>query len=127
MDWSSIELPQFAEKAATLYLKAGQPVRSLQLNRRILDQKNKFRQRLSLYISLDDYDSMVSMVPALKRYGLLREDSIAYAVGYAYYQIGYYDNAKKYLKEISYINLFAKASKIYQQIEKCRYEPLACY
>ncbi len=127
MDWSSIELPQFAEKAATLYLKAGQPVRSLQLNRRILDQKNKFRQRLSLDISLDDYDSMVSMVPALKRYGLLREDRIAYAVGYAYYQIGDYDNARKYLKEISDSNLFAKASKIYQQIEKCRDEPLACY
>ena len=125
--WASIEHPRFAYKAATLYLKAGQPIRSLQLNRRILKQDDKFRQRLGIDIKLDDYESLVAMVPALKRYNLLHEDSIAYAVGYAYFQNGDFDKAKKYLKEISDSGLFAKASQIYQQIEKCQGDPLACY
>ena len=126
-DWASIEHPKFAHKAATLYLKAKQPIRSMQLNRRILKQDDKFRQRLGIDIYLDDYETLVAMTPALKRYDLLKEDNIAYAVGYGYFKNGDYANAKKYLKRISDSQLFSKASVVFQQIEKCQDEPFECY
>jgi tetratricopeptide (TPR) repeat protein len=126
-DWASIEYPKFAQKAATLYLKADQPIRSLQLNRRILKQDAKFRQRIGIDIYLDDYESLVAKIPALKRYGLLQDDNIAYAVGYGYFKNGDYAQAKKYLKTITDNQLFSKAARIFQQIEKCQDEPLECY
>lgn len=127
LDWATIRKPDFALKAATLYLKGGEPIRSLQLNRRISDQKEKFRQRLGIDIHLDDYESLVTKTEALKRYDLLKDDSIAYAVGFAYYRIGDYERARQYLKLISDGRLFAKASQIFQMIEKCQDDVVACY
>jgi hypothetical protein len=126
-DWAAIKQPKFAQKAATLYLKAKQPIRSLQLNRRIANQKDKFKQRLGIDIYLEDYETLVTETPALKRYDLLKDDNILYAIGYGYFQIGDNTNAKKYLKQISDSRLFAKASNIFQQIEKCQDEPFECH
>ena len=126
-DWASIEHTEFSYKAAKLFLKSGQPIRSLQLNRRILNQQDKFRQRMGIDIYLDDYETLIAKIPALKRYDLLKEDNIAYAVGYGYFRNGDYANAKKYLQKISDSELFNKASHIFQQIEKCQSEPLECY
>lgn len=125
-DWASVSYPDFALKAAGLYLKAKQPVRALQLNRRVLNQKEKFKQRLGIDIYLDDYEAMVSTEPALKRYDLLKDDNIAYAIGYGYYMNGDFTNARKYLKQVSDSQLFAKASHIFQKIEKCQDEPFEC-
>lgn len=126
-DWASIEHPKFAHKAATLFLKARQPIRSLQLNRRVAAQDEKFKQRIGIDIFLDDYETLVAKTPVLKRYNLLDEDSIVYALGYGYFQIGDYDNAKKYLKQVTDNQLFSKATHIFQQIEKCQDEPFECY
>ena len=126
-DWSSIERPKFAYKAASLYLKANEPVRSLQLNRRITKQDDKFRQRLSIDISLDDYVSLVAKVPALKRYDLMKDDNIVYAVGYGFFRNGDYVNSKRYLQKITDAQLFSKASTIFLQIEKCQENSLDCY
>jgi len=125
-DWASIRFPRFAEKAASLYLKAGDPVRSLQLNRRIIDQKEKFRQRLSIDIELEDYESLVAKTDALKRYGLLEDDRIVYALGYAHFRNREYDQATRYLKSVQDSELFTKASQLFQQIEKCRNDSLEC-
>lgn len=126
-DWAAIEHPQFTNKAATLYLRAKQPVRSMQLNRRITNQKEKFKQRIGIDIFLSDYETLVAKTPALKRYDLLEDDKIAYAVGYGYFRNGDYDNAKKYLKQITDSQLFSKASHIFQKIEKCQNDPVDCY
>jgi uncharacterized protein HemY len=125
-DWASITFPRFAEKAAALYLKANDPVRALQLNRRILDQKEKFRQRLSIDIDLEDYEALVTKTDALGRYGLLEDDRITYALGYAHYRNRDFDKARQYLKTIQDTQLFAKASQLFQQIEICENEPLEC-
>ncbi len=125
-DWASISYPEFSEKAAILSLKAKQAVRSLQLNRRIFDQKAKFRQRMGIELYLQDYETLVTQVPALKRYGLLKDDKVRYAIGYAYFRNGEYDKARHYLQQINNNSLFRKASQIFQQIEKCENEPLEC-
>ena len=126
-DWAAMIHPKFSYKAATLYLKANQPVRSMQLNRRISKQEEKFRQRLGIDIYLNDFESLVAETPALKRYDLLKDDKIAYAVGYGYFKNGDYVKAKKYLKQITDNQLFGKASHIFQEIEKCQNDPISCY
>jgi len=125
-DWASIRHPRFAHKAAALFLKADNPVRSLQLNRRISKQGDKFRQRIGIDIYLEDYESMVAKSEALKRYDLLKEDSIVYALAFAYFSIGNYDKSRSYLKNITDNQLFKKASYLLQKIEKCQNDPLAC-
>lgn len=125
-DWASIKLPEFAHKAAALYLKARQPIRSLQLNRRIINQEDKFRQRLGIDIHLEDYETLVAKIPVLDRYNLLQDDYIKYAIGFGFFQNGEYDKAKKYLKQITDNQLFAKASYIFSQIERCEDDPVSC-
>lgn len=125
-DWAAMKSPSFSHKAAMLYLKSDQPIRSLQLNRRVLDQKEKFKQRLAIDIYLDDYETLIAKEPALKRYNLLEEDSILYALGYGFFKTGNYESAKKYLKMVSDSQLFGKASRIFQQIEKCQDDPFIC-
>ena len=125
-DWASITFPRFAHKAASLYLESDDPIRSLQLNRRIVAQDDKFRQRLGIDIYLEDYESLAAKDEVLKRYDLLSDDNIAYALGFAYYRIRDYDNAAHYLKTIDDNQLFAKASQLFKQIEKCKNEPLEC-
>jgi hypothetical protein len=97
------------------------------LNRRISKQDDKFRQRLGIDIYLDDYVSLVAKIPSLKRYDLLKDDNIMYAVGYGYFRNGDFINSKKYLQKITDSQLFSKASTIFLQIEKCQDEPLDCY
>lgn len=97
------------------------------MNRRITKQDDKFRQRLAIDIHLDDYESLVAKLPALKRYDLMNDDNIVYAVGYGYFRIGDYINSKQYLQKITDGQLFSKASIIFLQIEKCQENPLECY
>lgn len=125
-DWASIRFPKFSAKAATLYLKSGHPIRSLQLNRRINQQDEKFRQRVGIDIHLEDYESMVAKTDSLMRYDLLEDENIVYALGFAHYKNGDYDQAKHLLKKITDNQLFKKASHLFQQIEICQNDPYAC-
>ncbi|MEA3513626.1 MAG: hypothetical protein U9R37_08500 [Campylobacterota bacterium] len=125
-DQASVFYPQFAHKAATLYLKSKLPVRSFQLNRRVLEQKEKFSQRVGIDIYLEDYEALVATLPALKRYGILKDDNIKYALGYGYFRVGEFDKSKKYLKQIQSSNLFKKATYIFEKIDRCENNPLDC-
>lgn len=125
-DWASIRYPKFAAKAATLYLKSNEAARSLQLNRRIIDQTEKFRQRIGIDIHFEDYESMVAKIETLKRYNLLSDENILYALGFAYFKNGDFKNAKNLLQRVTDRQLFTKASYLFQQIENCQNDPFAC-
>lgn len=126
LDWASLKSSGFSHRAAALYLKAKDPVRSMQINRRIPDQVDKFRQRISIDIALDDYESMVAKADVLSRYDLLSDENIAYALGFAYFKTGDFEKSKYYLKTITNNQLFDKATYLFEQIEKCQNDPFAC-
>jgi predicted Zn-dependent protease len=126
LDWASLKVPASSHRAAALYLKSKDPVRSLQINRRISNQADKFRQRIAIDIYLEDYESMVAKTDVLKRYGLLADDNISYAIGFAYFKLGDYMTSKHYLKNITDNQLFNKATYLFEQIEKCQNDPFAC-
>lgn len=125
-DWASMSYPKFSAKAASLYLKSDNPVRSLQLNRRISQQEEKFRQRVGIDIHLEDYESMVAKTESLKRYDLLSDENILYALGFAHFKNGDYDQSRSFLKRITDHQLFTKASHLFKQIEICQNDPFAC-
>jgi tetratricopeptide (TPR) repeat protein len=126
LDWASLKSSGFSHRAAALYLKAKDPVRSLQINRRISNQVDKFRQCISIDIDLDDYESMVAKTDVLTRYDLLADENIVYAMGFAYFKTGDFEKSKYYLKKITNNQLFDKATYLFEQIEKCQNDPFAC-
>ena len=126
LDTASIYKPKFAHKAATLYLKSHLPIRSFQLNRRVINQEDKFNQRVGIDIYLEDYESLVSTKTALKRYDILKNDNIRYALGYGYFKIGDFKNAVYHLKQVRDQGLFEKATLIFEKIQKCELTPLQC-
>ena len=69
---------------------------------------------------------MVAKVDTLKRYDLLKEESIVYALGFAHFKNGNFPQAKNLLHRITDNQLFKKASYLFQKIEKCQNDPLAC-
>lgn len=125
-DHVSMRKYQFAEKASPLYMKAKQPVRALQINRRILNQKEKFLQRVGIDIYFDDYESLMAKQDALKRYGLFNDENIIYAMAYAFYRNGEYDKATEQAKRIKSEKMFESASNLLSEIEKCKNEPDVC-
>ncbi|KZX76171.1 hypothetical protein A3715_02095 [Oleiphilus sp. HI0009] len=125
-EFASMQFPRFSAKASALYLKAESPVRALQLNRRILEQEEKFRQRIGIDIQLEDYESMVAKTEPLKRYDLLSDDNILYALGFAHFKNGNYPIATSYLQQINDSQLFTKATYLFKQIEICQNDPYAC-
>jgi tetratricopeptide (TPR) repeat protein len=126
LDQASVFYPKFAHRAATLYLKSKIPVRSFQLNRRVIDQKEKFKQRVGIDIYLEDFESLVAMESPLKRYGVLKEDNMRYALGFGYFRVGDFKQAKFHLKQVQNPSLFEKATYIFEKIEKCEDNPLEC-
>jgi len=126
LDTASIYKPEFAHKAATLYLKSNLPIRSFQLNRRVINQEDKFKQRVGIDIYLEDYEALVSTKTALKRYNILEDDNIRYALGYGYFKIGDFKNATLQLKQVKSQSLFEKATLIFEKIQKCEVTPLQC-
>lgn len=126
LDWASLRMPELAHKSAALYMKSASPVRALQLNRRVLDQKEKFRQRLGIDIELGDFEGLVAKESELARQGLLDDDRVKYAVGYGHFVTGNMDRARHWLKLIQEEEVFLKAIKLLNQIEECSSEPLNC-
>ena len=69
---------------------------------------------------------MVAKTEALKRYDLLSDENILYALGFAHYRNGDFEQSRTLLKRSTDNQLFAKASHLFKQIEICQNDPYAC-
>ncbi len=105
--------------AAELQRKAGNRNRALYLNSMAIDQKEKLRQRLGILIEGERYDEAVEMEDHLYRVGLLDDESVRYALAYAYFRIGIFLSAHDYLDGISSRKLFSKANQLRTHMENC--------
>src|SRR5690606_13140073 len=80
--------PKYTLEAAELYKEAGLLHRAHWLNARVVDQKAKTKQRLSLLVEGQDFEAVTAMLPKLSRLGLLSDENMRYAVAYAYFKTG---------------------------------------
>ncbi|MDF1584608.1 MAG: tetratricopeptide repeat protein [Methyloprofundus sp.] len=115
----------FAE-AGEIYRRAGRFYHALLVNAKIPDQKVKLKQRLALLLALNRYEAAANMDNVLYRHGLIEEESIRYALAYAYFNIGQYAKSKRNLDYLKDPELFKKGIELRRIMTECEANPLQC-
>lgn len=113
-------------EAAELYRRAGQKHMALMLNGLVEDQQQKLKQRLGLLIELENYELAAEMQQDIKRVRIDSDENIQYAMAYALFKVGEYDQAESYLARITDSQLFQKAVEIRKIMADCADETWRC-
>ncbi|MBH25532.1 MAG: hypothetical protein CMH57_14000 [Myxococcales bacterium] len=114
--------PALALDAAELYRQAGDLERAMAMNAQVHDQKSKIRQRLGLLIEQNRMEEAAALEPRLARLGLLEEQGLIYALAYAYFKTGRFQQSERWLKRIEDPELFRKAIELRRVMERCKRE-----
>jgi tetratricopeptide (TPR) repeat protein len=101
-------------------------MQALTLNGQVIDQQKKLKQRLAIFIDLERFDQAAGMEPDLYRTGLLANEDIRYALAYALFKTGRYEEAESHLRQLTDSDLFRKANELRGAMERCREEPWRC-
>lgn len=104
--------PELALEAAECFRRGGQLTRALSVNARVPDAEERYRQRLGLLLETEDFQRASALEPRLDRVGLLREDSVVYAMAYARFRIGDLEAASALLAGISDPEVFDQATRL---------------
>lgn len=118
--------PELVIEAAELYRRSGWLIKALMLNGQVIDQPKKFRQRLAILLELERFDQAAAMEETLFRTGLLEDEEIRYALAFAYFKTGEYEQAERHLAGLSSDELFRKAIELRRAMEQCTAEPWLC-
>ncbi|MCW5602630.1 hypothetical protein [Nitrosomonas sp.] len=113
-------------EAAEIYRRAGRLHKALMLNSTILDQKVKLKQRLSILLALKQYEQAASMEGSLYRVGLLEDENVRYALAYAQFSSGHFQQAAKHLDFLKEPELFRRGVELRRLMEVCKDEPWKC-
>lgn len=113
-------------EAAELYRKAEEPYKALALNARVAQSEKRLRQRLSVLVELRRYEMVAAMERDLRRVGLMKDDTIRYAVAYAHFKTKDYQRAETLLSGISSPDIFRQATELRKAMEDCRDEQWRC-
>lgn len=118
--------PTLMAEAAELYRRAGQIYRALTLNGQIQDQDEKFRQRMAILLQLQNFEQAAAMENPLYRVGLLQDEDLRYALAYAQFKIGEFDEAESNLSQLTRPDLFRKAAELRRAIQDCSEDSWKC-
>jgi len=118
--------PALLSEAAELYRRAGQRHMALTLNGQVEDQAQKMKQRLGLLIELENYEQAASMEQDIKRLRIDDDENILYAMAYALFKVGQYNQAETYLSRITDAKLFQKAVEVRKIMTDCTAERWRC-
>lgn len=118
--------PELLSEAAEVYRRAGRLHKALMLNSGVDDQKVKLKQRLSILLALKQYDQAAGMESSLFRVGLLEDQSIRYALAYAQFSSGWFQQASKHLDFLKDPELFKKGIELRRLMDICKEEPWKC-
>jgi len=117
---------KYLKEASEMYRRAGALSHALYLNSMMKDKKEKTKQKVAIFVNRGEFEKIIGLKDALNRYGLLKDDNMRYALAYAYYIVKDYEQSEAHLKKIEDNELFAKATVIRKNIEKCKNNPLEC-
>lgn len=117
---------KYVPEAAEVYRRAQAFTSSLRMNAQIQNPKAKLKQRISIFLELGEFEKIVALKDALRRYGMLKDENLRYALAYAYFKLGDYDRSERHLKKLTNSELFAKTTEIRKSIEKCRDSEMEC-
>ena len=117
---------KYLKEAVEMNRQAGNNLHALYLNAQNIDKLEKLKQKIAIYLNAQEYRKIIGLQKALKRYKMLDDDNLRYALAYSYYMSGDYKNSELQLKYISDNELFSKATVIRKNIEKCTNNPMEC-
>ena len=118
--------PELLADAAELYRRAGWLIQALTLNGQVIDQPKKLKQRLAIFLELERFDQAAAMREDLLRVGLLADEDIRYALAYALFKTGRYDEAEAELQQLTRSDLFRRAIELRRAMEQCAENPWRC-
>ncbi|MEM9304166.1 MAG: hypothetical protein AAGE01_18775 [Pseudomonadota bacterium] len=117
---ASMQDPELVSEAAELYRRAGLLYRSLMLNGEIVDQEKKLKQRLAIFLGLERFEAITAMEDAMYRVGLLEDEDLRYAMGYAWFKVGNYAKAEEHIARLQRPDLFRKGIELREIMEDCK-------
>jgi hypothetical protein len=118
--------PQYHLEAAELYKQARRVDRALRINARVIDQKAKLKQRLSLMLAADHFERIAAMAPVLSRLNLLEDEDIRYALAFALFNTGQLEAAERHLASIKSSRVFEASVELRRAIDSCRQAGWEC-
>lgn len=125
-DEASIEDSKYTKEAAEMMRRAHEFILSLYKNSQMLETKEKLKQRVAIFIEFGSYERIIASEKALQRSGLIEDESIRYALAYAYYMTGAYDKCEEQLKQLTRPDLFSKATELRKNMQKCENNHWEC-
>ncbi len=125
-DEASIEDSKYTKEASEMMRRAHEFTLALYKNAQLNDTKEKYKQRVAIYLEFGEYERVVATDSALERSGLLEDENIRYALAYSYYMTGSFDKSEEQLKELTRPDLFEKATELRKKMEKCQNNAWEC-
>ena len=119
--------PDLANEASELLRQLGKLQRADYLHHFIADPEKQVKQKMALYIELDQYHKVSGLAPQLNQFGLLQDEDIRYALAFSQFQTGEFSKAEAHLNKITRNDLFSKAVEIRRSIESCRKNKWMCH
>jgi len=117
---------KYLKDAVEMNRRAGNNLHALYLNAKNIDKVEKLKQKIAIYLNAGEFRKIIGLQKALKRYKMLDDDNLRYALAYSYYMSGDYANSEAQMKYIQDSELFSKATVIRKNIEKCTNNELEC-
>jgi len=114
--------PAWADEVAELHRKAGATATALRWSARVPEPTPRLRQRFGLLIEQGDIERAAALAPRLEAAGLLREDSVRYGLAWAWAGLGEAARAEALLGGISDPAVFAQATALRAQLQRCAAE-----
>lgn len=112
--------------AAELYRQSGDLVKALALNARVADSEKRLRQRLGILLELGRYELVAMMERDLQRVGLLNDESVRYAMAYAYFKTNQFAEADALLTGMKDASMFRQATELRKVMLDCQEDPWQC-
>ena len=117
---ASIKDGKFTNESAEMFRRARDYVMALLKNTQMLDTKEKYKQRIAIFLEFRDYERIIVTRKAMERSGLMEDENMRYALAYAYYMVGEFDQTEALLETLTQPDLFAKAVELRKKMEKCK-------
>ena len=125
-DTASLQDEKYIKDSSEMFRRAKDFVRALYKNSQILDTKEKYKQKIAIYLEFGDYERVVATRSALERSGLIKEQNMLYALAYAYYKVGNFNESETLLKKITQNDLFQKTITLRKNMNKCKNNHWEC-
>jgi len=96
-DQASIEDAKYTKEASEMLRRAREFTLALYKNAQLNDTKEKYKQRIAIYLEFGAFERVVATDSGLERSGLLEDENIRYALAYAYYMTSDFDKSEAQL------------------------------